>query len=366
MIGALKQDPSDEATWAVRLDRLRDRDDPIAIVADAEGPRLQDALREHASGWFGRPVDVDEDGVVSVRENERYSPGVVARFRRGHVARLEVDLPWNGDDYSRWPGQSWIPELLQHLLAQPVAQLIHTIDVRLTSIPDFSYEGLIEAITAHAPLAVRELYVGQGDQISWTTMPDIGSIWAAAPWLRGLTFEGSQIHLGSVKHARLQRLTLISGGLPREPIEALVSCNLPALADLELWFGDPGYGAECDVDTVRPLLARPFPQLRRMGLVNSDFADRLVEHLPSAVWLPQLQRLALSGSTLTDAGAERILANAEAYAHLVHLDLGQNYLSAGMAQQLKWRFGDARLDVSAQQVPSERGGQLHYYVSVGE
>lgn len=366
-IEALQRNPTDEATWAVWLDRLRDRSDPVAEVADApDAEALARALETHAPGWFGRDVSVRDGGEVTTFEGDRDTTGVVARFRRGHIEQLRVVIDWDGEGDSQWSGQSWIPDMLGWLLKQPVARLVTDLEVRVTPNSEFFYEGLIEAITATAPLAVRRMYVGDDDQLSWTNVPNIRTLWTAAPFLESLTCQGSEIALGAPNHAHLEELELVTGGLPAEPVAVLGAADLPALKNLELWFGSSNYGAACDVPDVLPLLGRAFPALQRAGLVNCEFTDRLLDHLHEAVWLPQLRELALFGSILTDAGAERLLANAEAYAHLERIDLHDHYLSTEMMDRLQQRFGAERLDLAGQQTPSRWGDQDHYYVSVGE
>lgn len=361
----MRDNPRDAEAWQVLSDWLLASDDPRGRLAVAEGDAASALLSELAPEWFGRPVRV-EGSTVTMREDlsEDWAPGVILDFRHGHVARMRVETTWDGmrEDW----GQSWMLPLLTRIVSHPVGQLITEMEIRATPYQDFSYRGLIEAITSAGPLAVRRIYVGDDDQLSWTNVPDCRSLWRAAPFLEQATLEGSWILLGTLDHQRLRQLRLISGGLPAEPIRALVEARLPALSELELWFGSSDYGAECRVETVQPLLRRDLPALRRVGLRNCEFVDELVGPLLGARWLPQLQELDLSKGILRDAGAERLLASASELQHLQRLDLRQGFLSEPMVQRLQGALGPV-VDASDQRRPYRyQDNDPRYYVCVGE
>jgi hypothetical protein len=366
LLARIAADPADDDAWAVLKDWLLANDDPRGAVWAARDADLPGLLETHGPIWFGRPIAVEGRGQIVAREDltDTWSPGVHAHFERGHIEALMVETTWNGQRPG-W-GEDWIPGLLRHLLARPVARLIQRVELRSTPYSEFRYEGLVEALASGAPLAIRELYAGDGDQVSWTNVPDLSAIWRAAPWLERVHCEGSNITLGDCSHPRLRTLKLESGGLPTEPVHAITNADLPALCDLELWFGDEEYGAECDVDDVRPLLQKPLPALRRIGLVNCAFSDALVEPLMRAVWLPQITTLALHGSILTDTGAQVLLDHAKTtLAHIEHLDVHESYLSDGMARKLAAAFPS--VDTSGQKEADDWGDdELYYYVALGE
>lgn len=370
LMATLRANPSDEGLWAVLTDWLLAAEDPRGALAAAETdePAMANLLARLAPTWLDHPVRV-EGRKVTIRKNldDTYSPGVTLTFARGHVRTLQVETCWDGDR-DGWD-QDLLYPVLTRLLAHPVGQLIQEIELRATPNSDFLYEGLVETLTAAGPLAVRTWYCGDNDQLSWTHVPDCRTLWGAAPWLQSAKLEGSSIRLGTLRHDRLQRLHLISGGLPTEPVAALVDADVPALRDLEIWFGSSGYGAECGIDDVLPLLGRSFPSLRRMGLCNCEFGDTLALALPKAVWLPQLEELSLYGCILTDSGGMALLANADALRTLQRLDLGRCYLSPAMVSRLTDAFG-SRLDAgtghNGQKAPYEFGGRRHFYVAVGE
>jgi hypothetical protein len=355
LMATLREHPEDEATWAVLQDWLLAHDDPrgkLAAAPKREFPRL---LEQLAAQWFGRPVEVEKNSVW-IREHLAGpdTPCVRLDFVRGHVHKLTFLSHREG-----W-GQRWVGPLLARILSQPVGQLVFEMEIRAAPNMELHYAGLVEAITAQGPLAVRELYCGDDDQLSWTHVPDCASLWAAAPYLEKVILEGSSIHLGELHHERLRHLELISGGLPREPVEALVRARLPALQHLDVWFGDSGYDAECSIDDAQGLLDRDFASVRHMGLRNCEFSDELVPRLLQARWLPQLESLSLADSVLRDAGGRALLAGAASLRHLQRLDLEDCYLSDALYAELDQALGGI---LTGEQREAE--DEL-YYVGVGE
>lgn len=365
LVALLRANPEDEGTWRVLQDWLLGEGDPRGKLAAATGAEAEALLQALAPDWCGREVAVSGDEVVMHEDLEdRYSPGITLRFHRGHIQRIAVQTTWDGDRES-W-GEEWILPTLQRIVSHPVGMLFTELELRATPYDEFTYDGLTDAVTSEGPLAVRRVYAGDNDQLSWTNVPDVESLWAAAPHLDEVTLEGSQIHLGWENgHPTLRKLRLVSGGLPTEPPAALARGDLPKLEHLEVWFGSSDYGAMCAIGDVRPLLARPFPALRHMGLQNCEFGDAIAAELRGAVWLPRIESLCMAGSVLTDAGGAQLLDAAPALKHLASLDLTQCYLTPGMVERLRSAFG-AALRADGQKTPSNWGSGDRYYVAVGE
>jgi hypothetical protein len=376
---AVRRDPDDPAAWAVLQDWLLANDDPRGALALAEGDDLVARLTEQLPRWFDRAVHPlthgwrvrrqhRAEGDVGVRfigdDGDEDGPALELLFERGHVRRLAVSTVWDGNR-EHW-GQDWMYPLLARVLAHPVGRAVVDLELRATPNDEFFYEGLVEAVAGAGPLAVRRVYCGDDDQISWTNVPDVSALWAAAPHLDEVVLVGSSMCLGEVDHPRLRKLQLVSGGLTRRAVQSVARGALPALQDLDVWFGDPGYGAECDLADAVLLLERDFPALQRMGLSNCDFADALVPRLPDAVWLPRIRALSLQGSAMSDAGGEALLRGADRLLHLETLDVGVCSLTPGMVERLRARFG-ARLLAEDQREPFVwRDEPPRYYVSVGE
>ena len=128
-----------------------------------------------------------------------------------------------------------------------------------------------------------------------------------------------------------------------------------------MWFGTTHYGGSCSAAEVRGILHNEsFANLRSLGLADADFADAIAAELAQAELWPTLERLDLSMGTMTDAGAERILAAAKRLARLAHIDLSRNFLSPQMCDRIRAALPNATVDAQKQ-----ADGDW-YYVSVGE
>lgn len=177
---------------------------------------------------------------------------------------------------------------------------------------------------------IREEY-----EISWITQTDVSSLFTAYPNLEHLRLRGGNgLSLGRVRHERLTSLIIESGGLPASVLQEVTTATLPALEHLELWLGDEEYGANTTIDDIAPLLFQnPFPNLRYLGLRNSEIADEIAFAIAQAPVLQRITVLDLSLGTLGDVGAAALLESA-ALAHLEQLDLHHHFCSTGVMKQL--------------------------------
>jgi len=129
------------------------------------------------------------------------------------------------------------------------------------------------ALPGVAPKHVLHLLVDQPPPSSL----DIGS----ASCLRCLRLRiGDGPFRDAPVHEGLESLIVESGGLSHGFLRQLASARLPNLEHLELWLGDADYGFDGSADDLRPLLrAGRFPELRYLGLRNSDITDDVVRVL---------------------------------------------------------------------------------------
>ena len=174
-------------------------------------------------------------------------------------------------------------------------------------------------------------------EISWIRQSDLGPMLNALPGLRVFGVRGgTDLRLSGVRHPRLERLLVESGGLSRGLVQDLAGAHLPALSDLELWLGSEWYGGNTHPEDLMPILSgKAFPSLKRLALKNSDIADDIARALVTAPVLANLERVDLSMGTLSDEGAEGFLSIAGALSGLEELDLMENYISKEMGQRLK-------------------------------
>jgi len=230
-----------------------------------------------------------------------------------------------------------------------------------------SADDIIAALVARAPElpALRALFIGdmtfEECEISWIVQGDYTPLLKAFPKLEELRIRGSQeLSLQPMTHSALRKLTIESGGLPSEVVEALTASSLPSLEHLELWLGDDNYGFSGDVDLYRRLLgALGGPSLRYLGLRDSQIADELAQWLADEEVVGRLQTLDLSLGTLGDAGARALLDSSHVRS-LRRLDLSHHYISPALQQQLKALPQEVVLDDAQEEDDGER------YVAVGE
>jgi hypothetical protein len=198
------------------------------------------------------------------------------------------------------------------------------------------FAPVMELIVAHADRfpALRALFladvVGEECEVSWLRMCDITPVLEALPSLEEFTVRGcgqEGLGLRPLRHTALKSLRFESGGLSGEVVRAVAASELPALERLDLWFGSSWYGGDATVDDIRPVLSGGvFPRLRHLGLQNSEIQDEIATAVASAPVVAQLETLALSMGTLSDAGGEALLTG-QPLNHLSTLDLRHHYLT---------------------------------------
>lgn len=204
-------------------------------------------------------------------------------------------------------------------------------------------------------------------EMSWIRQGDLTPLFEAYPRLEVLRTRGMEnIALAPVKHGHLRELAIETGGLPDWIPRSIVASDLPALTHLELWLGTEDYGRTTEVSHLAPVLAGElFPGLRYLGLRNADNADEIAAALATAPVVARLETLDLSLGTLTDTGAEALLAGQSLH-HLRKLDLHHHYLSNDMMAKLAAAPPGVTVDVSEQEEPDEYDGEVNRWVAVGE
>ncbi|MEU3056003.1 STM4015 family protein [Streptomyces griseus] len=241
------------------------------------------------------------------------------------------------------------------------------------------FDPVVELIVAHAERfpALRALFladvVGEECEVSWLKMCDITPVLEALPSLeefgvRGCGQEG--LALRPLRHTALKSLRFESGGLPGELVRAITASELPALERLDLWFGSTWYGGDATIDDVRPVLAGGlFPQLRHLGLQNSEFQDEIAAAVGSAPVVAQLDSLALSMGTLSDTGGEALL-NGQPLSHLSLLDLRHHYLTDPMVDRIRTACAPAVVEAGEAEDdyadPDDEDDEPERYVAVSE
>jgi uncharacterized protein (TIGR02996 family) len=348
------------AEWAARvdatdLDTAMPHDLMPAFRHISEVQLAHDALFErHRDAWLGEPLAA----ALAATGDPELGP-LQIQWRAGYVqwARItdQLDAP---------PAM----QLLSELLTRPCARFLGTLV--LGPWRRGSYADAVELLAHTGPhRSLRRLYVGDFIQeeceISWSTLGDVGRLLPLLPHLEALTLRGGELTLGALKHERLRRLEIESGGLPARAVQSVGQADLPALEHLTLWTGSAAYGGDGDARMLADLFqGTKLPRLVHLGLMNSEFSDDIAVELASSRILPQLRSVDLALGCLSDRGGEAILARAERFAHLEELRLNHNFLSPEMCARLE-ALGPRVLTGSQKRAyPYE--GAPQYYTSVSE
>ena len=203
------------------------------------------------------------------------------------------------------------------------------------------------------------------NEISWIRQSDLSPLLAAYPGLQTLGVRGGEgLTFGTIDHAGLRSLTVQCGGLPPSVIHEIAAATLPNLEHLELYLGVPNYGGDATVEDLAGLLnAAAFPNLRYLGLKDSEFEDDIAAVVALAPVLNQLDTLDLSLGTLGNVGAHALLAS-PAVRKLKRLDLSHHFITEEVQAKLTALGID--VDLSDPQEPDNWRGEESRFVAVSE
>lgn len=223
-------------------------------------------------------------------------------------------------------------------------------------------DGIIENKEAFSH--IKRLEIGIMDyeecEMSWIMQGDYSRFFSALPNLKSLTIQGStDLELGKICHDNLEELTIICGGLPSSVIDSIEKAKLPALKKLELYLGVDNYGFDGDINTIITFLKNSdFPNLKELGLKDSDMQDDVTKAVLESKYIGQLEKLDLSCGSLTDKGGQLLLDTVPQYPNIKGLDLHYHYLSGKMMKKLKKL--PIEVDVDEQNEPDEYDGTFYY------
>lgn len=206
---------------------------------------------------------------------------------------------------------------------------------------------------------------GEEWEISWIEQSDLSPLFNAFPNLEWFGARGgNNLSLGVPRHEKLKGLVIETGGLSREIVRSISQAQLPALEHLELWLGDDNYGADTEIEDLKPFLNGDlFPNLKYLGLRNTQIADEIAQALIGAPVLGKVRVLDLSLGVLTDTGAQALLDN-PAIAKLEKLDVHHHFCSEEITTKLEAL--PLEVDVSEREEADEYGDEIYRYVAHGE
>jgi len=201
---------------------------------------------------------------------------------------------------------------------------------------------------------IESLFIGDMDyeecEMSWIIQGDYSKIFAALPNLQEMKIQGSsELVLGKgLVHENLKSFGIICGGLPKTVLDDLIEAKFPSLEKLIVYLGVDDYGLDCKPEDFAPLLKKDkFPNLKHLGLVNSEEQNEYAELILNSEILPQLETIDLSCGCLTDEGGQKILDAKDKLGNLKKLNMNYHYMSKDMMKELKKLPFD--VDVSDQQ-----------------
>ena len=187
---------------------------------------------------------------------------------------------------------------------------------------------------------LTDLFLGdityEENELSWIEQSDVGQVLAAFPKLRSLRVRGgTELSFSQVRHESLRSLAIETGGLSRQTVREIFQCELPNLEDLELLLGDASYGGDTEADDFTPVLSgQAFPNLKRLGLMNTELANDLAALVVNSPIVEQLEVLDLSMGTLDDTGAKS-LAMLPATSSLKTITIDHHYITDEAIEQLR-------------------------------
>lgn len=260
--------------------------------------------------------------------------------------------------------------------------VVDTTRVRALIIGDWDAMDLdpkdeIETLTAARDRlpALRAVFLGdivsEECELSWINQCDVTPLLAGFPDLEEFGLRGSQgLAFPALRHERLRKLVMQTGGLPAEVVRGVGASELPALEHLDLWLGTEDYGADHEVADLAPILSGArLPRLRHLALRNSYVQEEVAAAVASAPVVAQLDVLDLSMGIFGDHGAAALLGG-QPLTHLKKLDLHHNFISEALRQRLREALEPAGvevdLDADGAEDVDEYDGIIDRYVAAGE
>lgn len=290
-----------------------------------------------------------------------WEPG--QEIKSNALVRIRIDY----DDKGQWSDK--FAEFLETPGAAQVPGIV--IGAWMGDDIEVSAQDAVEVLVASSERLpnIKALFIGdlvsEENEISWIQQSDLSPLFGAFPNLEWLGARGGNgLTLGALRHEKLKGLVIETGGMPAELLQSIVRAQLPQLEHLELWLGEENYGGEVSVTDLKPLLNGDlFPNLKYLGLCNSEMQDEIAQALHGAPVLKKIRVLDLSLGTLTDQGAQALLDNS-AIAQLEKLDLHHHFCSDEMVKKLKAL--PCEVDVSEQEKADTYGDEVYRYVAHGE
>lgn len=339
---AIYANPHDRQAFAVLGDWLQERGDVrgelISLHLANKHDQARDFIERHANTLLGTLADhqeVHDEGSNNSRshlrtdEQEREWQRTQSQaflWRNGFIYRCRL----SHDSYSDGNFDGETSDLLEDVLAHPSGRFIVEFAFQSNGDPNENdLQSIIDVLARHAPPTTRKITFGDNvDQISWHHTGNLARLWPRVQGLTTFEIETGEFEVGAMSLPALERAVFITGGLTASCGKDIATAKLPSVKHLEIYYGTANYGGTCTLEDVLPLLERTdLPNLRYLGLKNSEFADDIARAMKGAKVLAGLETLDLSRGTMSDAGALALAAARDSLKHLKRLDLTRNFLT---------------------------------------
>ncbi|WP_200301538.1 STM4015 family protein [Streptomyces adelaidensis] len=279
------------------------------------------------------------------------------------------------DSYSS--EEAWEDAFARFLAAVDTAEVRALVVGSWSDTYDNGPEEVIKALVAAKDRlpALRALFLGdivmEECEISWINQGDVGPLLNTFTELEEFGVRGGNgLVFPAVRHERLRKLTVETGGIPGAAVRGVAESDLPALVHLDLWLGTSEYGGDAEITDLAAILAGTrLPALKHLALRNSEMQDDVCAALAAAPVVARLDVLDVSMGVLTDDGATALLTG-QPLTHLTTLDLHHNYLSPAIRDRLRdsLEAEGVQVDVDADDADSDEDddGTVWRFVAVGE
>lgn len=198
-------------------------------------------------------------------------------------------------------------------------------------------------------------------EMSWIIQANYNDFLKAYPKLESFAAQGGEnLRFGKFSLPNLKEFTIWTGGLAKETLNDLIlSDTFQNVEKLEIWLGTENYNGTCTIEEIKALLDLDIPNLKHLGLMNSDMQDDVVKLLATHPITQQLKTLNISMGILTDEGAKHLLN--DGFDHIEKIYCEHHYMSENMMKDIVIKLQD-RIELSE----SEGEDDEYKYVSIGE
>jgi hypothetical protein len=295
------------------------------------------------------------------------------RYGMWQWMRLENSGDWMDKDFDA-------VALARSVFAQPMCAALEELRIGIlrweynsTDVPAVLVEARKYAWAAELP-KLKLGDVGRNIDMAHHQIGDVAKpISKAFPKLKMLTLHSSAwgpgddtFGLSGLALPELRELVIETCSMSKKRLAHVLAAKLPKLEKLELWFGSPNYDCDANIKGLTKLLAGAVHGgVKHLGLRNAEFQNDIAIALASSKIAGRLESLDLSMGTMTEAGADALIAAAKSFGKLTALNLDKNFLTPATIRAVKARF--PFVSAKDQKEPDNSiEGETHYYVSVAE